>query len=119
MAAIAMAWRLAGDSRSNRVDACLHRRAFLAAYQGLVCPLAGFVCRRGPITANLSAVWLCHRRQSSAACRHESGLYEIITRTFQPDGPEKGGDCPDRTGRLRRLFCADTAALLPKPRAQA
>src|SRR6266849_9478929 len=106
MAAIAMAWSLAGGGGADCVDPCLHRRPFLAAHQGLVYPLAGFACRRGPIAADPGDLRLYHGGQSGAACRHESRLYEIITRTFQPDGPEKGGDWPDRAGRLRRLSCA-------------
>ncbi len=31
----------------------------------------------------------------------ESKLYEIIARTFQPDGPEASGDWPDRADRAR------------------
>src|SRR5438445_781629 len=118
MAAIAVAWSAAGGGGADGVDPCLHWRPFLATHQGLVCPLAGFARRRGPTAADLGALRLCHGGQSGAARRHESRLYEIITRTFQPDGPEKGGDWPDRAERLGRLSCADIAALCRTRRAR-
>src|SRR5260370_8759855 len=117
MAAIAMAWGFGGGGGADRVDPCLHWRPFLAAHQGLVYALVGFACRRGPAAADPGALRLCHGGQSGAARGRESRLCEIITRTFQPDGSQKGAAWPDRAGRLGRLPCADIAARWPARRA--
>src|SRR6266851_4490880 len=118
MAAIAMAWGFAGGGGADRVDPCLHWRPFLVAHQGLVYALAGFACRRGPTAADPGDLRLCYGGQSGAACSRESKLCGIIARTFQPDGPEKGGDWPDRASRLGLLSCADITALCRTRRAQ-
>src|ERR1700730_10232932 len=118
MVAVAVARGVAGDGCADCVDPCMPRNPFLAAHQGLVCPLAARVGRIGSPAADPGAGWLCRGGQSIAARLREPEFCEIIARGVPPDRPEEGRNWSGRAYRLGHLPRPGVAALCRTRRAR-